>query len=274
MSCSSSSSSADSSAPSTPFPSVIPTRLIMVPGDVLSDVGDAPLSVVLDHGGGNVPQTTAEEVAQTIKLRSYPDLHPIPFSVTGISSGRDFTDPKEISLAPTATLSSGWYLLSVDATPAGVTAYSETRAAFPQLGAAITRFSVVSSPVLRLLELGSSGRLIVTFSERILAEPAQVAKALTVLSSESIACTPMPTGFPRPSTQIPFECPAATYSARLHFELAPGLKSALGTSVGYLHAAATSREALIGYDKLVQDVDFSSMPEISSNTKAWRPEVP
>jgi hypothetical protein len=275
MSCSKSSSSpADSSAPLSSTPSVQPIRLETIPGDVLTDVDNTPLSIVLDGQGFSVPQELAENVARAIKLRSYPDLNPIPFSVTGISSGSDNTNPKEISIVPTATLSKGWYLLSVDTIPAGVIPFSDTRAVFPQLGAAIGRFNVGSSPVLRVLELAYDNTLIVTFSEGILADPSQVATMVIAKTSDSVPCTFTSHSFPKPTTQIGFQCPSTAWSTkRLHFELSPGLKSPLGTPLGYLHASATSSGALVGYDKLVLDIDFSSVPE-ASHVRTLRPEVP
>jgi hypothetical protein len=114
----------------------------------------------------------------------------------------------------------------------------------------------------------------VTFSEGIQADPTQVAASITVATADSAACTLLPTDFPNASMQVGFQCSASAWQTkRLHFALAPGLKSPGGIALGYLHTAATSGATLVGHDTLTQDVDFNPLPEFS-NERDWPVAVP
>ena len=250
-------------------------RLTMTPGDLLSDVGGTPMMLRLDHLGANVPDSAVVGVTAAIKLRVYPELTPVPFTQSASPSGDDETAPRNIMVFPTGALSqAGWYVLSVDTVPDGVTPYSDTTPNLPQIGVGVGRFSVGSSPLLRLIQLASNGKVIVNFSEGILASPSQVAAALTVATSDSAMCSLLPTDFPNPSMQVGFQCAAIAWQTKhIHFVLGAGLKTPKGVALGYMHTSATSGATLIGLDTLTQDVDFSSLPE-ASNVRSWTATLP
>jgi hypothetical protein len=267
--CDSSSAQPTPARRSAPFPPAPPVMATTIPRDIVSNIGSTAIAVQLDHAGRNVPDAVVQSIVASAQLRTYPGLVPVNFVSSVNASNTDETAPKQILLSPGAPLSNGWYLFSMPTLPADVAFASDTSPNLPQLGTALGRFSIGSSPVLRDVKLAANGTVVVEFSEGIVAEPGGVAALVMVTTSDPgvlATCTLMPTDFPNLSLQIGFKCPPLAWSTQhIHLSVSPGLATAGGIPLGVLRDRACAASPL--RHPFSRDIDFSNAKACGKNCK-------
>jgi hypothetical protein len=251
---------------SSPLAAPGPVRVSTTPRDISSNVAGFDVTALLDHGGRNVPDDMVQAVASTTELRTYPGLAPVAFTSRAVASSSDFTAPKQIVFSPSSSLAPGWYVLTLKTVPQNAISFTDTPAQIPLIGTVLTRFSVGSAPVLRDVQLGSNGMVIVEFSEGIVADPVRIGSLLSVTAPDGTPCSPFKTSYPTPSVQLGYSCPTTTWSAqRVRLSISPGIVSPSGVPLAFLHdkACATSRLTRT----FTRDIDFSAAESCSSNCK-------
>ncbi len=165
-------------------------RLSMAPEDLTSAVGVTPLQILVDNYADAVGGALLAPIAAEIRLVSWPEGAPVPVT----TELQEFAPRREdgfqvfgsgkITVAPGAPLENRWYFLHLAGPPAAVELAGATQLQRLADGRAGVRFTLASDPrmtwVRRCLDEGTSGKVVVDFSEVVVLDSAE---ALTVEAS-------------------------------------------------------------------------------------------
>lgn len=271
--------SANSSAPERPAAIVS-----LIPQDVTTNVGEAPIGFKL-YNGGVVLDETVQQIVDRIELKAIPSGNPVSFTIgvdnrTGVPTPEGYEKDQSvpdsavpsytamISVIPAVPLKSGWYSLSLSSVPKGVVGGD----IWTKEGNFRSRFSVDSAPVLRQVEVcyhsSGSTRLAVEFSE-----PMQMAgggspdPGVWVTDSNASPCPNYPTG-KLPNRSIYADCPAGNPTLSYQIEFAPSLVGTTGRSVVALDESTGTLVVSPSPPKI--GVDVSQLPE-GTGCRRWTP---
>lgn len=175
-------------APTRPLPTVA-----LEPVDLTTAASQAALHVRVSNLGAPVGSDLLYRIAQSVTLRTWPELSVIPTTVakvvdaTGKSSEDEFA---HIYLAPTAALADRWYTLAMDVLPQGLGWASPANTVALANGGQGTRFRVGSGPMVasvRVYAKDAAKRVVhVDISEPVIARASVV--TLTYVDGRATDC--------------------------------------------------------------------------------------
>lgn len=148
-------------------------QLELQPADLTTSFGETPLTVTVFNHGSPVGKKALDAIAQSVKLKRWPELTDVPLQVTNIAdaSGVQQADQfAHITFASQEPLTDRWYALLVDRLPPGIQWPEFTNLYDLPAGGKATRFRIGSEPVVASVRVYSKGIgdvAYVDFSERV-----------------------------------------------------------------------------------------------------------
>lgn len=271
----------------------------MMPSDLMSQVGETPLTVWVQPGDAPVSADTLNAIARSVRLRRFPDGAAVSYSVeigeptplpegpsssatndksgsAAIGQSPDNPGRAAIRIVPSSKLENAWHVLSIQELPTGVTGSRFTGVADPRFGAYSVRFHPGAAPVLREVEACSdptsgAGIFMVRFSESL--PPTGPSKdQLSVLAGANRSLcelvAPPPGSIPDSTAQ--FRCPSSELSRwQASLVVGPSLMSSSGGHVKVVNSAAKSAADLYLPTPFQTPLGLDAVPEHRAGCRMW-----
>lgn len=265
---------------------VVPS-LWLQPGDLMTSTGETPIRVTLDAPDAPISTELMASIASVVQLHTFPDLAPVPVTVTthipqvfktptdnpsknvpAPTKGTfDPSDRAFVELQPKSKLPDSWYVLSLTKVPAGVRTVPWAAPTSP-IGAYGVRFHTGSRPTLsRVLfcEKGSGAtKVVFEFSENVRGMEASTSSQLVSVQQPALkkACTFVESG-PTPSSSRWLHLSCSDFSLAEPWEiiLNPGLASPSGDALA----------TFAGAKSVQQSLDVAKLPDSGDGCRVWRP---
>lgn len=213
-------------------------RLSMTPADPTSAVGMTPLQVVVDNHAEAVGSALLAPIATQIRLVSWPEGAPVPVTTQlqefepRRENGYQVLGSGTITVTPSAPLEDRWYFLHLAEAPPDVELAGAMQLRKLADGRAGARFTPGSDPrmtwVRRCLGEGTSGKVVVDFSESVMLDSAE---SLTVEASGACSRPSSGNDGDRVGKSFSFACDGVGKNSPIRVLVASTVTGAGGRSV-------------------------------------------